>query len=57
MCIFFIYKRNIMNEYYARDISKKRRIVNKMKGNSGVPLSSPPYGYIKSPEDPPLLGD
>ena len=52
MCIFFIYKRNIMNEYYARDISKKRRIVNKMKGNSGVPLSPPPYGYIKNPEDP-----
>ena len=24
--------KNIMNEYYARDISKKRRIVNKMKG-------------------------
>lgn len=41
-----------MNEYYARDISKKRRIVNKMKGNSGVPLSPPPYGYIKNPEDP-----
>ena len=44
--------KNIMNEYYARDISKKRRIVNKMKGNSGVPLSPPPYGYIKNPEDP-----
>ena len=40
------------NEYYARDISKKRRIVNKMKGNSGVPLSPPPYGYIKNPNDP-----
>ena len=23
-----------------------------MKGNSGVPLSPPPYGYIKNPEDP-----
>ena len=44
--------KNIMNEYYARDISKKRRIVNKMKGNSGVPLSPPPYGYIKNPDDP-----
>lgn len=38
--------RNIMNEWYAKDISKKRRIVNKMKGNSGIPLSPPPYGYI-----------
>ena len=44
--------KNIMNEYYAKDISKKRRIVNKMKGNAGVPLSPPPYGYIKNPDDP-----
>ena len=44
--------KNIMNEYYAKDISKKRRIVNKMKGNAGIPLSPPPYGYIKNPEDP-----
>lgn len=44
--------RNIMNEWYAKDISKKRRIVNKLKGNSGVPLSMPPYGYIKDPDNP-----
>ena len=44
--------KNTMNEYYAKDISKKRRIVNKMKGNAGVPLSPPPYGYIKNPDDP-----
>ncbi len=44
--------KNIMNEYYAKDISKKRRIVNKMKGNAGVPLSPPPYGYIKNPDNP-----
>ena len=44
--------KNIMNEYCAKDISKKRRIVNKMKGNAGVPLSPPPYGYIKNPDDP-----
>ena len=44
--------KNIMNEYYAKDISKKRRIVNKMKGSAGVPLSPPPYGYIKNPDDP-----
>ena len=44
--------KNIMNEYYAKDISRKRRIVNKMKGNAGVPLSPPPYGYIKNPDDP-----
>ena len=44
--------KNIMNEYYAKDISKKRRIVNTMKGNAGIPLSPPPYGYIKNPDDP-----
>lgn len=44
--------RNIMNEWYAKDISKKRKIVNKMKGNSGIPLSQPPYGYTKKPDDP-----
>ena len=26
--------------------------MNKLKGNSGVPLSPPPYGYIKNPDDP-----
>ena len=40
-----------MNEWYAKDISKKRRIVNKLKGNSGVPLSPPPYGYMKDPDN------
>lgn len=44
--------KNIMNEYYARDISKKRRIVNKKKGNAGIPLAPPPYGYIKNPDNP-----
>ncbi len=44
--------RNIMNEWYAKDISKKRKIVNKLKGNAGIPLSQPPYGYIKNPDDP-----
>ena len=44
--------RNIMNEWYAKDISKKRKIVNKMKGNAGIPLSQSPYGYIKNPDDP-----
>ena len=31
--------RNIINEWYAKDISKKRKIVNKLKGNAGIPLS------------------
>ena len=44
--------RNLFNEWYARDISKKRRISNKIKGNAGEPMGQPPYGYIKDPDDP-----
>ena len=36
--------RNLFNEWYARDISKKRRISNKIKGNAGEPMGQPPYG-------------
>lgn len=43
--------KNLFNEWYARDISKKRRLSNKIKGNSGEPLSKPPYGYMKDPEN------
>lgn len=44
--------RNLFNEWYARDISKKRRISNKIKGNAGEPMGQPPYGYIKDPNKP-----
>lgn len=44
--------RNLFNEWYARDISKKRRISNKIRGTSGEPLSQPPYGYTKDPANP-----
>ena len=44
--------RNLFNEWYARDISKKRRISNKIKGNAGEPMGQPPYGYIKDPGNP-----
>lgn len=43
--------KNLFNEWYARDISKKRRASNKIKGNSGIPLGPPPYGYMKDPND------
>jgi len=43
---------NIMSEWYARDISKKRRISNVVRGNSGEPLGLPPYGYEKDPNRP-----
>lgn len=44
--------RNLFNEWYARDISKKRRISNKIRGTSGDPLCQPPYGYMKNPDNP-----
>ena len=40
-----------MNEMYARDISRKVRSAHRIRGNLGEPLSQPPYGYIKSPDD------
>jgi len=43
--------RNLMNEWYSRDISKKRRLANQVKGNEGKPLSPPPYGYMKDPKN------
>ncbi len=43
--------KNIMNEMYARDISKKIRSSHRIRGNLGEPLSPPPYGYMKSPEN------
>ena len=43
---------NIINEWYAKDTSKKIRAVFKAKGESGKPLcTNPPYGYLKDPED------
>ncbi len=44
--------KNLFNEWYARDISKKRRISNKIKGNAGEPMGPPPYGYEKDPDNP-----
>ena len=42
--------KNIMNEMYARDISRKVRSSHRLRGNMGVPLSQPPYGYKKDPD-------
>lgn len=44
--------RNIINEWYAKDTSKKIRSVLKAKGNAGKHLSViPPFGYKKDPND------
>lgn len=44
--------KNVMNEMYARDISKKVRSAKRIRGNMGEPLSQPPYGYMKDPQNP-----
>lgn len=45
--------RNIINEWYAKDTSKKVRAVMRAKGNAGEHLTtSAPYGYKKSPDNP-----
>lgn len=44
--------RNLFNDFYARDTSKKIRAVMRAKGNAGEHLcSNPPYGYMKAPAD------
>ena len=43
--------RNVMNEMYAKDISRKVRSSHRLRGNAGEPLSAPPYGYMKSSEN------
>ena len=43
--------KNILNEMYVRDISKKIRSSHRLRGSMGEPLSQPPYGYMKSPEN------
>ncbi len=44
--------KNVFNDWYARDCSKKIKAVFKAKGQSGKPLTTiPPYGYKKSEKD------
>jgi len=45
--------KNLFNEFFARDTSKKIRSVFKAKGQAGEALASrPPYGYMKDPVNP-----
>lgn len=45
--------RNIMNEFYAKDCSKKGRSVVRLKAETGARIASRPcYGYMKDPADP-----
>ena len=45
--------RNFMNEFYAKDCSKKGRSVVRLKAETGARVASRPrYGYMKDPADP-----
>ena len=44
--------KNWLNEFFAKDTSRKIRAVQKAKGERGVPLTTNvPFGYRKDPED------
>ena len=45
--------RNLMNEFYAKDCSKKGRSAARVKAETGARVASRPlYGYQKDPDDP-----
>jgi len=44
--------RNIMNDWYAKDISRKIRTACRVKSRQGYAIGLPPYGYMKDPENP-----
>lgn len=43
--------RNVFNDFYAKDTSKKVRAVLKARGTSGKHMGKPPYGYRFDPDD------
>lgn len=43
--------RNLFNEWYPRDTSKKVRVSLRQRGTSGKHIGRPPYGYRCDPED------
>ena len=43
--------RNLFNDFYAKDTSKKVRSVMKARGTSGKHMGKPPYGYRFDPQD------
>ena len=43
--------RNLFNEWYPRDTSKKVRVSLRQRGTSGKHMGKPPYGYRCDPED------
>ena len=44
--------RNIMNEWYAKDMSRKMRSTLRTKSKQGYAIGCPPLGYMHDPEEP-----
>lgn len=44
--------KNLFNEWYVRDTSKKVRNALRIKGNLGEHLTAPPYGYKRDENNP-----
>ncbi|MDD3193595.1 MAG: recombinase family protein [Oscillospiraceae bacterium] len=43
--------RNLFNDFYAKDTSKKVRAIKRAQGMAGEHLTKPPYGYKVDPAD------
>lgn len=43
---------SVMDEWYARDISRKLKIMYRTRAAKGEPIGLPVYGYVKSQENP-----
>ena len=43
--------RNLFNDFYAKDTSKKVRAIERAQGMAGEHLTKPPYGYKVDPND------
>ena len=44
--------KNIFNEMYISDVSRKLRNSYKSKSSQGYPVGKPPFGYIRDPANP-----
>lgn len=50
--IDFVPLYSVMDEWYARDISRKMRLMYQSRASSGAAIGSPVYGYTRSKEKP-----
>ena len=44
--------RNIINEFYAKDMSRKIKSTYRLKSKQGYAVGHPPLGYVYDPENP-----